>query len=327
MTALTKYQKLECQGLWRDSPDAQRREVVVNFGDASLTLADPRTDTALTHWSLPAVERLNPGVLPALYAPGAEAPETLEIDDPDMIAALEKVHVAIVHARAKPGRLRGLLMFGGTALVISLLVLVGPDRLARHTAAVVPDAARTRIGQQVMADLAPLTGRPCADAAGQAVLDRLAVRLFGEMPWQLRVVRDGVPGAAHLPGRILLLDRGLISGQDRPDALAGFALAEAMRAEVLRASFGLLTRGALPDGAAAGYGEALLKRTPRPLDDLAILARFDTAGVPSSAYAFAIDPSGETTLGLIEADPHRTGPPVPLMSELEWTALQAICAE
>ena len=30
MTALTKYQKLECRGLWRDSPEAQRRDVVVN---------------------------------------------------------------------------------------------------------------------------------------------------------------------------------------------------------------------------------------------------------------------------------------------------------
>src|SRR5690606_10694329 len=89
MTALTKYQKLECTGLWRDAPDAQRREVVVNFGEASLTMSDPRSELALSHWSLPAVERMNPGEMPALYAPGPEADETLELDDPDMIAALE----------------------------------------------------------------------------------------------------------------------------------------------------------------------------------------------------------------------------------------------
>ena len=339
MTALTKYQKLECRGLWRDSPEAQRRDVVVNFGDASLVLADPRTDTALTHWSLPAVERLNPGQMPALYAPGDDAPETLEIDDPEMIGALEKVHTAIVHARAKPGRLRNLLVLAGTAIVVGLLVFVGPERLVRHTAAVVPDAARARIGQQLLAELAPLTGRPCADAAGQAVLDRLALRLFGQTLWQVRVVRDGVAGAAHLPGRILLLDRGLVNGQDGPEALAGFALAEAMRAEGadaledllhfagLRATFGLLTGGTLPAGAADGYGEVLLKRPPLPLDDTALLARFAGSGVPSTGYAFALDPSGETTLALIEADPHQGGAPTPLMTEIDWTALQAICAE
>jgi hypothetical protein len=42
MTALKKYQKLESSGLWRDAADAQRREVVVAFGEASLILSDPR---------------------------------------------------------------------------------------------------------------------------------------------------------------------------------------------------------------------------------------------------------------------------------------------
>mgnify|MGYP006205154343 CR=1 FL=1 len=67
-TALKKYQKLESSGLWREAPELQRREVVVAFGEASLTLSDPRTEAALSHWSLPAVERINPGELPALYA-------------------------------------------------------------------------------------------------------------------------------------------------------------------------------------------------------------------------------------------------------------------
>jgi hypothetical protein len=70
MTALKKYQRLESPGLWRDTPEAQRREVVVAFREASLVLSDPRTELALSHWSLPAVERLNPGTLPALYGPG-----------------------------------------------------------------------------------------------------------------------------------------------------------------------------------------------------------------------------------------------------------------
>ena len=60
MTALPEYQRLECSGLWRDGPGAQRREVIVAFGDATLVIADARSDRALAHWSLPAVLRLQP---------------------------------------------------------------------------------------------------------------------------------------------------------------------------------------------------------------------------------------------------------------------------
>ena len=59
--------RLEALGLWRASPKAQRLNVAVSIGDATLTLTD-LSDTPLAHWSLPAVQRLNPGGTPALYA-------------------------------------------------------------------------------------------------------------------------------------------------------------------------------------------------------------------------------------------------------------------
>ncbi|MCB2149812.1 MAG: hypothetical protein KDE06_00400, partial [Rhodobacteraceae bacterium] len=98
MTALPEYQRLESTGLWRASPDGQRREVLVVFGDATLVISDTRTAAALAHWSLPAVIRLNPGKRPALFAPGAEAGEELEIEDATMIAAIGKVH-RLIEAR------------------------------------------------------------------------------------------------------------------------------------------------------------------------------------------------------------------------------------
>ncbi len=338
MTALKKYQKLESQGLWRDTPAAQRREVVVSFGDASLVLSDPRTDSALSHWSLPAVERLNPGQLPAIYAPAPDAPETLEIDDQEMIAALEAVHGAIIHARPRPGRLRAVLVLGGTALVLGTLALIGPDRLVDHTAGVVPEAARAEIGLQTLAAMTRITGQPCSGTPGVQALERLSQRLFGETsPWDIRIVPDGVQGSAHLPGHILLVSRRLIDGQAGPEALAGFALAEAMRGgradplepllhhAGLRASFGLLTSGSLDAGAVQGYGEVLLRQPAVRLDDEAVLARFRAVDVPTTPYAYAVDPSGETTLSLIEADPFRDGAPVPVMPGADWAAVQAIC--
>ena len=65
MTALSDYQRLEAPGVWRPSPDAQRRDVIVSLGDATLVLSDQK-DAALAHWSLAAVERRNPGRMPAL---------------------------------------------------------------------------------------------------------------------------------------------------------------------------------------------------------------------------------------------------------------------
>ena len=33
MTALKEYQRLECTGLWKETSDSQRREVLVSFGE------------------------------------------------------------------------------------------------------------------------------------------------------------------------------------------------------------------------------------------------------------------------------------------------------
>lgn len=338
MTALKKYQKLESQGLWRDRPEAQRREVVVSFGEASIVLSDPRTDVALSHWSLPAVERLNPGHMPALYAPGLDAPETLELDDTDMIAALEQVRGALAFARARPGRVRLAVLLGSVLVLGGLMAWVGPRQLVDQTARMVPEGARSRIGQAALGDLSRMTGQPCARPAAQAVLDRLALRLFGtNVAWTLRVLPDGVPGSAQLPGHIILLNRSLVETEKGPAALAGFALAESLRAGTadplepllahagLAATAGLMTSGRLEPGAIAGYGEALLRTPPEPVDDITLLTAFQSAGLPSSPYAYAIDRSGEATLALIEADPFAGAAPAPLLSDADWAVLQTIC--
>ena len=66
MTALEKYARLEGSGVWRAGPDEQRRDVVVSLGDSSLIIADTKSGQALSHWSLPAVVRMNKGTRPAV---------------------------------------------------------------------------------------------------------------------------------------------------------------------------------------------------------------------------------------------------------------------
>lgn len=338
MTALKKYSRLECSGLWRDSPTAQRREVIVAFREATLVLSDPKSETAVSHWSLPAIERLNPGEFPALFAPGVEAIETLELDDADMIGALEMVRNALAGQRAKPGRLRGVLLGSGTVLVLALGAFWLPDALVKHTASVLPAATRAAIGQAALADLQRLTGSPCATPLGSFALTALGDKLFGPHRAQILILREGVTQATHLPGGAILIGRDIVEDQNGPEVLAGLAVMERLRAEArdpilpvldhagLTATFRLLTSGVLPDQAIAGYGEVLLQAAPVAVPDDVALAGFRSAGLSSAPYAYHIDPSGESTLALIEADPLAGLIPEPLMADAEWVSLQDICS-
>lgn len=338
MTALQEYERLECSGLWRDGADAQRREVIVSFGDATLVISEARSCRALAHWSLPAVVRLPGAGLPARYAPDEDAGEELEIEDEAMIAAIAKVHHLIEARRPHPGRLRAMLLGSGLAAVLGVLAFWMPDALVRHTAASLPFAKRQEIGRAALADLSRLTGAPCAGLEGEDALSRLHERLLGPAG-EIYVVPEGLGRSVALPGGIVVLGRPLVEGADTPEVPAGEVLAADLAAGEadplvallhhagLRATFTLLTTGSLPAGAVAGFGEELLGRaTARPADK-AMIDRFASAGVPSAPYAYSLDPSGESVLALIEADPFRGKPPGrPVLSDADWVALQGICA-
>ena len=62
-----------------------------------------------------------------------------------------------------------------------------------------------------------------------------------------------------------------------------------------------------------------------PLTDETLLAGFKAWSVRATPYAYALDITGETTLGLIEADPFAAAPPDPLISDADWLRLQNIC--
>jgi hypothetical protein len=164
MTVLEQYRRLESLGLWRDGPDDQRREVVVSLGEATLVVSTP-AETALTHWSLPAIERLNPGRTPALYAPGAEAEERLEIDDPDMIAAIEAVRSPST-GRPHPGRLRWMIGAAAALAVLAGAVFWLPGALTRQTVtACCPRPSAWRSARRCLSEIGRLAGPPCDRAA------------------------------------------------------------------------------------------------------------------------------------------------------------------
>lgn len=337
MTALKGYERLEAPALWREDPHAQRRDVIVSFGNATLVISDT-AERPLTHWSLAAIERLNPDETPALYGPGADATDTLEIEDPTMVEAIETVRRAVERNRPHPGRLRLALTLTALAAVLAAGVLWLPDALVRNAAAMAPEATRAEIGDRLLSDLRRVAGAPCRTTLGTRALGVLHDRLRGaDAPGRFVVVREGVRRTVELPGGIVVIHRALVERSDDPAALAGFVLAEGLRSEALDpmerllrdagpwTAFRLLTTGDIPEATLSAHAETLLAAPDQPVPEEALLRRFAAAGVPSSPYAYALDPSGETSLGLIEADPGVPADAPPLMSDGEWISLQGIC--
>lgn len=341
MTALTKYQRLECTGLWRLTPSAQLREVVVGLRETTLVFADPRTEMALSHWSLPSVERVNPGESPAIFTPGRTdeggPSETIELEDPDMIAALEVVHTTLIRRRPRPGRLRGgAVALGAGVAALGLLIWL-PGAMISHTASVLPTATRVQIGKMALADAQRLTGSPCAEPLGSRAANGLAQRLAGFGVGEIDVVRDGAQEVTVLPGGIVLLANSLLTASEDPEPVIGRILAAVVAAAAsdpavpllhhagLIATTRLLTSGVLPEGSVDGYAEAALSTTATPATE-PLLEAFKTLGLASTPYAKAVDPSGETSLPLIEGDPFQGRSPSPVISDNDWISLQGICA-
>ncbi len=331
MTALHQYQRLEAAGLWRDGKDAQRREVIIGLRDATIVLSDPKTDMPLTQWSLPAIVRISDVAGFVTFASAEDGLETLEIDDPAMIAAFETLRRVIDRRRRRPGRLRGALIAAAAAAVIAGGAIWLPLRLTSFTAARLPEAARTAIGVLALGDLQKTTGSACNAHMGQIAAQNLARRIDAINPPQILVMRTGLSRATALPGEMILLPAELVSAVDGPDALAGIVLAEMVRArshdplaDILNhagfvASLRLLSSGALPNDALAGYGIALAATDPAPLDPALLQAAFAQAKIAAQPY-FDLTKDTPTITSPV---PTRSDPIV--LEDADFLGLQYIC--
>ncbi len=337
MTALHKYDRLESPGLWRDAADAQRRDVQVSFGQASLVIRN-RAEAPLAHWSLAAIERVNPSERPALYRPGPDTGETLEIDDDEMIAAIEKVLRAIARKRPRHGRVR----LGIVAAMVLVIAALGafwlPGALTRHAVTVVPEAKRHAIGDALLTHIVRLTGQTCDSPLGLRALDRLTTRVLGGQIRQAHIVPESPYPSLLLPGGLLLIDKTRVEDFETPEVVAGDMIAGAeardlrdplidlLRFGGLRTSFTLLTTGEMAEQVLRDYARDALDTPPLQPGDAQLIARFAQANVAPSPYAYAQDITGRTTARLIAADPFKDAQSRPgLISDGDWISLQEIC--
>lgn len=338
MTALDRYDRLESSGIWRSDPDAEPRDVTVALGNATLIVTD-FNERPLAHWSLPALERLNPGQMPALYTPDPGAEELLEIDEELMVEAIEKVHRAVLRRRPQPGRLRTATLLGAAGIVIAAGVFILPGALRMQAVKVVPEVQRSAIGTELLGELAAIAGKECRAAGTGPTLRRLKKRLTGEDGGRIAVLSGDTPAAMHLPGDILVVNARAVEQYDGPDVLAGLLITEDQRARRrdpldrlleksgLFATVRLLTTGRISRETLRDYAQSLVTAQPTfPREPEKLAAAFAQAEVAATPYAMTLDPSGESTLPLIEADALLRQDAAPLMSDADWVRLQEICA-
>ena len=340
MTALRQYERLEASGLWRAAPGDQRREVVVSVGNATLTITDPQ-DRPLTHWSIPAISRANPGQRPAIYHPDGDSGETLELDGSEgqMIDAIEQLRAGIARRRPRPGRLRLTMTLSALAIAALLAIFWLPGAVRDHALRVVPAVKRAQIGAALGREMQSVTGAPCRTPGGVQALARLTQRLPATRgSGALQVVRNGVATTATLPGGTILIHRALVEDFDEPDVVAGYIAAERLRTRThdplarlldhagVIATFRLLTTGDLSPAVLRAYAVYLLADAPTPaIPDDVLLAGFKAWSLRATPYAYARDATGESTLALIEGDPFAAEMPPPLLSDSDWLRLQGIC--
>jgi hypothetical protein len=336
MTALERYVRLESDGLWRPAPDQQRQEVTISFGDATLVIADG-AGRPLAHWSLPALNRLNPGTRPAIYAPDDEASEELEIADDIMIDAIEEVRKALSKARPKPGKLRYWITAGVVAVTLALAVFWLPGALLRQTLAVVPTSKRVEIGATILAHVQTRTGPVCRDSTAQAAAGKLATRVFGAgTPLNIVVVPELPHGALAVPGGLIILDARLLQAAEDPAAVAGFVLAarlaisgsdtlEPVLTEAgLATTVGLLTSGDIPREVLQHHADERLAK-PAAQPAAADLRRaMQAANLPHGPY-LALARTRLDSPPDLGRDPLEGQQIPPLLTDSEWISLQNIC--
>ncbi len=339
MTALKEYQRLEAAGQWSADAAARPREVIVSLGEATLTLSDME-ETPLAHWSLPAVVRRNPGRMPALYAPGPDSDEVLEIEDELIIDALERLHAVIERRRGghggRRGRLRHLIGAGLLAVLAALAVFWLPGALVSYTAGVLPPAMRADLGARLLGRLETIAGPACTGAPSHKVLASLGRDVLGT-PARLAVLADLPRPALALPGATFALDRRLIEEFDSPYPLAGALIAQdeaarqhdpvlaLLRDAGLWATLRLLTSGRLPEAALERHAARLLTAPPPTADVPALLQRFRDENLPATPWARAQDPAAPTARALTKADPVPPDQARALLDDADWVILQGIC--
>ena len=336
MTALKGYDRLECTGLWRSGPAAQRREVVISVGEATIVLTDMQ-NRALAHWSLAAVDVQKHAGDKATLRPGADSEESLEIADRAMLEALLKVQKAIDRSRPHPGRLRLILAVSSVMITSVVSVLWGPQAVISYASKVLPEVKRIQLGDALALRIGQLAGPYCSSPEGSRTAEKLVARLNTPARLSLSVLPGQRSRPIALPGGKVVLFENMVTAYDDPAVTAGhvlFALAASQNNDPVRLyleqagpliSLGLIASNDLSEAQIDQLAKIALSQPAIPAPRTALLNLFAKAEISVSPFAQTL--SGAEAQDLTDQDPFPTGSPYPVLADGAWLGLQAICSD
>ncbi len=350
--------------------------------DHPVTLAFDGTDLVITfeggpvadHWPAAEVhltERPGHG-RPVRLRRGHDGAERLTLADAADLRHLTP-HCPALMRTAPSGwrRWRPVLLWGSAAVAsVVLLFTVLIPVLAGRIAAAIPASLEAEIGERVERQIIGLLGvvddgktvAVCTGAAGQAALDGLVSRLsapLGVSPIHVVVVNSGIVNAFALPGRRIVVLRGLIDDAVNSTELAGVLAHEIghldrrhpTRVTIENAGSALLVGLLLGDVTGgtviAGVGKMLIggaysRDAEREADAIGIelmiglgldpaeLADFleriteKHGDLPRSLSLLSTHPPTAERVDRIRAEPRPPGAGWPL-TEAEWAAVREMC--
>ncbi len=222
MTALDKFIRLEAVGWWFEAGRQEAREVIISFGDSTLQISSLK-DVPLTHWSLLATKRVGTRGEAVIYSADPEQHEELEIEDPDMIRAINAVTSALADPQPKPLWRRWIGPTIGLGALLGLLWASPP--FIYQTATLLTSPARiTALSDTMQENLHRTYGNACNGWLGQRALEAFAAQLIPDDPVKLRVFEAQEPLALALPDMVSL-SKSAIKDAANADALAALVMA------------------------------------------------------------------------------------------------------
>ena len=334
MTALKKYQRLECTGLWRSDLSAQRREVILSFGKATLVLTDSQ-NRVLSHWSLIAVEVQKGKMGEATLRPGAEAEETIEINDKLMLEALLKVKKEFNQTGPHPGKLRLIIAILTLVAISSVTIFLGPPAVISYASKVLPNTKKLQLGQELGQRIGQLAGPYCENPEGTVAAQKLVKRLNSKNLKQILVLPGYHNKAIIIPGGIAILSENMIKTASNPEVTAGYilsALADYENEEPIQLhlskvgfpiSLSLIMSNELSETQIDKLAKNALALSPHPASNSTVLNSFRSALVSSAPFARIS--SDKNSDYLIKNDPYPENSPNIILPDGAWLGFQSIC--
>ncbi|MFT7028614.1 MAG: Zn-dependent protease with chaperone function [Paracoccaceae bacterium] len=319
MTALDRYALLEAEAVYFDGRSARPRDVIVRFGETTLTLLTAQ-DEPVNHWALASLRQISANKAPGetevmRLTPGHDAEERLTLTDRDMIEALRQVCPDLAAPASPPSHVArkaliwGVAAAGALALIVTVLAPMAAEQLALR----MPQDRAERFGDMVIDLVAKQMGdgdaAACAAPDGVAALSAMTARLTPADGWprpiRVQVRRAAVQNAITAPGGRIVLFSGIIDNAGSPEEVAAVLAHEIAHAEArdpLRESFRVIGTTGLLGLAVGDYaggavvatlGDALIsgayRREAEAAADARALEMLAAAGLPGGAMAQVFD--------------------------------------